>query len=134
MRHPFPFRSGLLLAALGATAALAQQAPSSAPAPTARPCAADVARLCPGAPKGHGAIRQCLEQNADQLSQACTAHIAQVRQRVEAAREACQADVAKLCPDVKPGGGRVAACLRDHDSQLSDSCKAQRQGWRAQAQ
>ena len=133
MRRPFPFRSLLLLAALGATAALAQQAPPTAPAPTARPCAADVARLCPGA-KGHGEIRQCLEQNANQLSQACTAHIAQIRQRVEAAREACQADVAKLCPDVKPGGGRVVACLRDHASELSDACKAQRQGSRAQAQ
>jgi hypothetical protein len=134
MRRPFSLRSLLVLGAFGATAALAQQAPATAPAPTARPCAADVARLCPGAQKDHGAIRQCLQEHADQLSQACTAHIDQMKQHLQAAREACQADVAKLCPDVKPGGGRIAACLREHASELSDSCKAQRQGWRAQGQ
>ena len=43
----------------------------------------------------------------------------------------CKADAAKLCPDVKPGGGRIAACLREHKDAVSDACKARIQAHRA---
>ena len=42
-----------------------------------------------------------------------------------AAREACQADVSKFCADMKPGHGRIVACLSQHTAELSDACKAQ---------
>ena len=115
--------SVLLLLTLGASAALSQTAPAATP--PARPCQADVARLCPNA-HGRGELHACLQQNGDQLSAECKAHIDQVHQRVEAAREACQPDVAKFCADVKPGGGRIMACLKEHASELSDACRAQR--------
>ena len=35
----------------------------------------------------------------------------------------CRDDAAKLCPDVKRGGGAVAKCLREHSSELSPACK-----------
>jgi hypothetical protein len=38
------------------------------------------------------------------------------------AREACKPDMQKFCSDVKPGGGRIIACLRDHKDQLSQVC------------
>jgi len=38
--------------------------------------------------------------------------------------DACKADIKKLCPDVKPGGGRIVACLKDKKDQMSDECKA----------
>jgi hypothetical protein len=127
MRRLVPFRAILLvlvgLAGLGATAALAQQAPATPPA--ARPCEADVARLCPGITPGQGSVRQCLRQNADQLSTECKAHIEQAREHFHAAREACQGDVSKFCADVKPGHGRIVACLSEHSAELSDACKAQ---------
>lgn len=35
----------------------------------------------------------------------------------------CRDDAAKLCPGVKPGGGAVARCLKEHSSELSPACK-----------
>lgn len=39
------------------------------------------------------------------------------------AAPSCKADVAKFCPKVQPGGGRIAQCLKQNEAQLSDSCK-----------
>jgi hypothetical protein len=119
-RHvPLP-RILLAVVTLGASAAWAQQAPAGSP--PARPCAADVARLCPEA-QGRQAVHACLKQNAEQVSAECKARIDQVRQRFEAAREACKDDVATYCSSVQPGGHRIAACLRQHTSELSQSCQ-----------
>ena len=35
----------------------------------------------------------------------------------------CADDAAKLCKDVRPGHGRIARCLKQHQSELSDACK-----------
>jgi hypothetical protein len=36
---------------------------------------------------------------------------------------ACRADVAKLCKGIQPGGGRIAMCLKQHESELSPGCR-----------
>jgi hypothetical protein len=36
---------------------------------------------------------------------------------------ACRADVQKLCKEVQPGGGRIAACLKQHESEISPGCR-----------
>jgi Cysteine rich repeat len=38
--------------------------------------------------------------------------------------DACKADIKKLCPDVKPGGGRIMACMREKKDQMSAECKS----------
>ena len=38
-------------------------------------------------------------------------------------RAACKADVEKLCAGVQPGNGRIAACLRENEAQVSPACK-----------
>lgn len=35
----------------------------------------------------------------------------------------CKADLEKLCPGVKPGEGRLKACLRGKRDQISPECK-----------
>jgi hypothetical protein len=40
-----------------------------------------------------------------------------------AAAQACRADYKKLCSGVKPGDGRGAQCLKQHEAELSDGCK-----------
>jgi hypothetical protein len=34
----------------------------------------------------------------------------------------CAEDVAKFCKDVKPGKGNIAACLKEHEKELSKAC------------
>lgn len=36
----------------------------------------------------------------------------------------CKQDVQSLCPGVKPGEGRIAACLKANREKVSGSCKA----------
>jgi Cysteine rich repeat len=40
-----------------------------------------------------------------------------------ALRSACAADIEKLCPGIQPGGGRIMQCLKQHKTEVSDSCK-----------
>lgn len=35
----------------------------------------------------------------------------------------CSSDVQRFCPEVKPGGGRIMQCLRQHTAELSPDCK-----------
>jgi len=39
-------------------------------------------------------------------------------------KNACADDVAKYCKDVKPGGGRLAQCLKQNENQLSPACRS----------
>jgi hypothetical protein len=38
-------------------------------------------------------------------------------------RGACRADMQKLCKGIQPGGGRLAMCLKQHESELSPGCQ-----------
>jgi hypothetical protein len=39
--------------------------------------------------------------------------------------DACRADVERLCTGIAPGGGRIAACLKANEAQVSPECKAE---------
>ena len=43
---------------------------------------------------------------------------------VTATENPCKADFDRLCGDVKPGQGRIQACLREHKDEISQECKA----------
>ncbi|MBA4220014.1 MAG: hypothetical protein C0458_04715 [Methylobacterium sp.] len=51
-----------------------------------------------------------------------------------AIRRVCSADFQKNCPGIQPGGGRLAACLKEKRSSFSDACLTTLQQARAQRQ
>jgi hypothetical protein len=97
--------------------------------PGAAACRADAQRLCQGVEAGKGRVARCLKENEAQVSHECKAHMARtheaMRERMAAFNEACKGDVAQHCASVDPGKGRVAACLRKHETALSEPCREQ---------
>jgi hypothetical protein len=46
----------------------------------------------------------------------------QMRGEATALMQVCRADYDRSCGGVKPGGGRILACLQSHANALSDAC------------
>lgn len=49
-----------------------------------------------------------------------------------AVRSACAADFRTHCPGIKPGGGRLAACLKEKHASFSQACLTTLEQLRAQ--
>jgi hypothetical protein len=64
-------------------------------------------------------VRACVKDHFKDLSPGCQEMLV----KLDAAKKACGADAKQFCGDVKPGGGRIAACLGQHAAELSDPCK-----------
>jgi hypothetical protein len=109
-------------AAVAAVFCLSLAAVSTAEA-RGRPCADDAAKLCKDVQKGEGRIANCLKEHQGELSPACKENMAKAREKAKGAKEACHDDVQKLCKDVKPGGGKIVECLKQHEGELSQACK-----------
>lgn len=87
-------------------------------------CGADVEKFCKDVPVGGGQRYRCLKQHEKELSEPCRKHIADVKGKARGIHAACWDDVSRLCDHVPRGGGRVLQCLKDHEGELSDPCKA----------
>lgn len=97
-------------------------------------CGADADKLCTNTPAGP-ALTRCLSRQKKKLSNDCRAKLNDAQ---GAALVACVHDSAKLCKDVKPGGGRVLGCLAENEKKLTPACagairpvKASISGWRS---
>jgi hypothetical protein len=115
-------RNGILTLAM----ALALMTPGlrAALAQTGRDaCGADVERFCKDVPPAGGRRYKCLKEHEKDLSDGCRKHIADVQGRVRGMHEACWDDVSRFCSEVRPGRGRILACLKEHEDELSAPCK-----------
>ena len=86
-------------------------------------CADDIDKFCKGLQPGGGRIAKCLKDHEKELSPACKQEVTEAQKRWNEAAQACHDDVLKFCKDVQPGGGRIANCLREHQSELSPECQ-----------
>lgn len=96
-----------------------------------RPCAEYVKKFCPSERPGTPKAMTCLSSHLSELSEAC-------KKRVESAtatrktgqdwtprqRASCKNDLVKFCKDVKPGAGRLLACIQSHKADVSAECRA----------
>jgi hypothetical protein len=91
-------------------------------------CKDDVKKLCPDVKPGGGAIKDCLNQHAGEVSQTCKDNMAEAKAKMKEKREeleaACKDDLKRYCSNVTPGEGREMACLRAYADKLSGGCKA----------
>lgn len=105
-------------------------------------CKADIQTLCRDAPSGLMGRIQCLKTNQDKLSPECMGAVTSILGVVQAKvatvdnaprpLQACQQDLASLCPDLKTGEGGRMRCLRDNSAKLSLGCSTALKAARAQ--
>jgi Golgi apparatus protein 1 len=95
-------------------------------------CNADVEKFCGGMERGEGHVHACLMQHEAELSPGCKAAGEKLTRKREGAKatmqsvnEACKDDLGKFCKNVRPGGGRLAQCLRQYDAELSPGCSSE---------
>jgi len=90
-----------------------------------RVCADDVAKFCKDVKGGQAQIGQCLKAHQSELSSPCQARVETMTKRLQEMSDACQSDVQQFCKDVRIGDGRLAQCLKQHESELSSTCQAE---------
>jgi 3-hydroxymyristoyl/3-hydroxydecanoyl-(acyl carrier protein) dehydratase len=95
-------------------------------------CAVDVDLWCKNVPKGEARVIACLRNHKDDAAMTATCKaelfadlkVTLTHENLDyALRAACNADKAKFCGDVIPGGGKTRACMRLHVKELSDDCR-----------
>jgi hypothetical protein len=86
-------------------------------------CKADVAKFCKDVQQGQGRIVRCMKAHENELSPACKNLIAAQKEKSREFMQSCKADEAKFCNGIKPGGGRIINCLKQHEAELSADCK-----------
>ena len=114
-----------------AAAAPKAEAPAAAPA-KADPCKADIEKFCKDVTPGGGRIMACLKAYEDKLSEGCKAKGEAGRDKMDGFMGACKADLEKFCKDVKGGHGEKAHCLKEHEAEVSGTCKAKMEEARAE--
>ncbi|MBN1531852.1 MAG: hypothetical protein JXA20_04255 [Spirochaetes bacterium] len=119
MKRLLTFGALMVVTAVFAMSVLTQEAE------TVRPCKADVDKFCKDIRPGHGRIAKCLKSHEAELSEACKAHFAEMREKGKGFMAACREDHRKYCKGVRPGQGRIINCLKSHEGELSEACRAQ---------
>jgi len=89
------------------------------------PCAADAKKFCGDVKPGGGRIAKCMKGHEAELSPACQAEMKKAEERIEQVKEECGADAKKFCKGIRPGQGRILACLKSHQSELAPACAAE---------
>lgn len=102
----------------------------------AKPCKADVEKFCKDVKPGEGRIIDCLKAHEAELSADCKAKDMAFKgkgkeagkkgedRRMGPMGEACKADFEKFCKDAKGGPGEKMNCMKEHEKDFSEGCKA----------
>ena len=91
-------------------------------------CGSDAQQYC--ADKRGREMRACMKENRDKMSDQCKSFIAEKKKQMQEygkkhgfkAMKACKTDVKQFCSEVERGEGRILACLKENEAQLSKGC------------
>jgi Cysteine rich repeat len=89
------------------------------------PCAEDAKKFCGNEKPGGGRIAKCMKSHESELSSACQGAMKAAEERAERVREECKGDAQKFCKGIRPGQGRILACLKSHQAELTPACKGE---------
>ena len=127
MRTPFSHLAGASMLAAASWSPVAAQQPLAEQ--VLEGCASELETHCTAVTPGEGRLLACLYAHGDKLSGQCDFALYDAAVRLERAISAltyvasqCRGDIESLCADVQMGDGRIAQCLVDHQSELSDAC------------
>lgn len=87
------------------------------------PCVEDIEKFCKDVKPCEGHIVGCLKDHEGDLSAECRRKVEELNKKIEDLRGHCAGDIENFCKGIKPGGGRVAKCLREHNKELSEQCR-----------
>ena len=91
-------------------------------------CSTAMEQICPA--RGDVLLLGCLRTHHKEISASCPGDLAPILKRAEKIAKDCDRDVQSLCKGVEPGEGRVAACLKEHGSELSAQCQSAVNTWK----
>ena len=93
-------------------------------------CQKELESFCKGVKPGEGRVLACLYAHEDELSGRCDYAVydasAQLGRAVAAlsyVANECSADLKQHCASVEAGEGRVAACLKKNEKDVTQRCK-----------
>jgi hypothetical protein len=86
-------------------------------------CEDDIQNLCPDVKPGQGNVLRCLRQNLFSVTPRCAELVRGAQEKVADFEKACGQDARRLCKGIKPGQGRILACLKSKEAELSPGCK-----------
>lgn len=87
-------------------------------------CEDDIHSYCAGVQPGQGRVLRCLVSNRQSLAPACQAVLQGAQERASEFRKACRGDVQVYCKGIRPGEGRILACLQSRRDDVSQACQA----------
>lgn len=88
-------------------------------------CYREVKQYCGDVQPGAGRQTDCVAHNQHRFSTLCRPEIHTIIEQRGRFGHRCKADARSLCPGVKPGRGRLYACLKFNEEQLTIACKQQ---------
>jgi hypothetical protein len=87
-------------------------------------CKADIETFCKDIKPGGGRLKACIKSNSDRISQECKDHMAMEQEKAKEFKQACKADSKQFCAGIPHVKGRIVSCLKSHETELSDNCRA----------
>jgi hypothetical protein len=90
-------------------------------------CRADMEQFCPAIEPGGGRMLGCLSRHQLEISRPCESEVVRIgeaRDRLEAFRSACVADLRSLCADVPQQAGPMLECVEENRERVSKECSA----------